>query len=33
MIPSNLGNITQLDYLSLSDNQLEGSIPEELGQL
>jgi hypothetical protein len=32
-IPTELGNLTNLQQLSLSDNQLAGSIPPELGNL
>ena len=32
-IPSELGNLTNLEYLSLYDNQLTGEIPAELGNL
>ena len=32
-IPSDLGNLTNLIYLSLSSNSLSGSIPSELGNL
>ena len=32
-IPSELGNLTQLEWLSLADNRLSGTIPPELGNL
>lgn len=32
-IPTQLGQLSQLQYLSLSNNQLSGAIPSELGQL
>ena len=32
-IPPELGQLTELEYLSLSDNDLTGPIPPELGQL
>ncbi len=32
-IPTELGNLTELVYLSLWDNKLSGSIPKELGNL
>ncbi len=32
-IPAELGNLTQLQYLSLGNNQLRGAIPSELGNL
>ena len=32
-IPSELGNLTNLQYMSLWENQLTGPIPPELGQL
>ncbi|MCP4214468.1 MAG: hypothetical protein GY765_07410 [bacterium] len=32
-IPPELGNLSNLTYLELSDNQLSGSIPAELGNL
>ena len=33
MIPPELGQLSQLEWLSLYDNELTGSIPPELGQL
>jgi len=33
MIPSELGNLTNLTWLYLNDNQLTGSIPYEIGNL
>lgn len=33
VIPSELGDLTQLSYLSLLDNDLSGPIPPELGKL
>ena len=32
-IPSELGNLTRLEWLSLADNRLSGTIPPELGNL
>jgi Leucine-rich repeat (LRR) protein len=32
-IPSELGNLANLETLRLSNNQLSGSIPTELGNL
>ena len=33
LIPSELGKLSNLDYLSLYRNQLTGTIPTELGDL
>ena len=33
VIPPEIGNLTNLYYLGLSDNQLTGSIPPEIGNL
>ena len=32
-IPATIGNLTSLLALDLTDNSLEGSLPDELGQL
>ena len=32
-IPPELGRLTKLEYLDLSDNSLSGNIPPELGGL
>jgi LRR receptor-like serine/threonine-protein kinase FLS2 len=32
-IPAEIGNLTALKYIYLSNNLLEGTIPETLGQL
>jgi Leucine-rich repeat (LRR) protein len=32
-IPSEIGNLTNLTYLDLSNNQLTGTIPSEIGNL
>ena len=32
-IPPEIGNLTNLTYLSLRDNELQGEIPSEIGQL
>ena len=32
-IPSEIGNLTNLVYLNLSNNQLSGSIPSSIGNL
>ena len=32
-IPSEIGNLTYLDYLEIKNNQLTGSIPPEIGNL
>ena len=32
-IPSEIGNLTNLNYLNLSNNELTGSIPSEIGNL